>query len=40
MLLDYIKKYGEINGSIIFDLIQFDKDSIYRDANDNKLIEF
>ena len=36
--MDYIDYSNEINdNNIIFDLIDFDKDSIYKDANDNNL---
>ena len=37
ILLDYIEYSDEISENIIFDLIDFDKDSIYKDANDNNL---
>ena len=40
MVLDYInfKKNGdEISEGLTFDLIQFDKDSIYKDGNDNNI---
>ena len=40
MILDYMnfkKNEDKISESLIFDLIQFDKDSIYKDGNDNNL---
>ena len=37
ILLDYIEYSDEISENIIFDLIDFDKDSIYKDENDNNL---
>ena len=37
MILDYLKKNDEKSESMIFELIQFDKKSIYKDANDNNL---
>ena len=40
VVLDYInktKENGETNEELIFDLIEFDKNSIYKDSNDNNL---
>ena len=37
ILLDYIEKSDEKSEKLIFDLIDFDKESIYKDVNDNNL---
>ena len=36
-LLDYIEISNKTNEDIIFDLIEFEKDNIYKDANENNL---
>ena len=37
MIIDYLLKYEKSTENLKFDLIQFDKDSIYKDANNNNI---
>ena len=36
-IINYLEKSNNIKEDIIFDIIQFENDSIYKDANDNNL---